>query len=124
MTSNQTLIVKLEAKAKREALELAFKLQLRAAKLIDGCKCEYQFHGERKWRFDFAWPDMKLAIEVEGGTTQNGRHNRAEGYEKDCEKYNTATAMGWTLFRFTAKMIHSGNAVMFVDDFFKTKGLC
>lgn len=111
-----------EAKAKREALELAFKLQLRAAKLIGGCKCEYQFHGERKWRFDFAWPDMKLAIEVEGGTTQNGRHNRADGYEKDCEKYNTATAMGWTLFRFTAKMIHSGNAVMFVENYFKSHG--
>jgi len=28
---------------------------------------EYRFHPRRKWRFDAAWPDAKLAVEVEGG---------------------------------------------------------
>lgn len=114
---------KLEAKAKREALEIAFKLQLRANKLLDGCECEFQFHPKRKWRFDFCWPSSKLAIEVEGGTHSGGRHTRGEGYAQDCEKYNTASAMGWTMFRFTGDMIKSGKAILFVQDYFKLKGL-
>jgi hypothetical protein len=28
---------------------------------------EYQFHPDRKWRIDYFIPDLKLAIEVEGG---------------------------------------------------------
>jgi very-short-patch-repair endonuclease len=113
---------KLEAKAKREALELAFKMQLRADKLLDGCKCELEFHPDRKWRFDFAWPDRMLAIEVEGGTKYgNSRHSKGEGFDNDAEKYNTASALGWTLFRFSASMITSGQAVLFVKDFFEGK---
>ena len=114
---------KLEAKAKREALELAFKMQLRAVRLLDGCECEHKFHELRKWRFDFAWPDKQLAIEVEGGTKYgNSRHSKGAGFDNDAEKYNTASAMGWTLFRFSSDMIKSGKAIMFVQDYFKMKG--
>ncbi len=115
---------KLEAKAKREALELAFKMQLRAVGLLDGWVCEHQFDSKRKWRFDFAHIsiDRKLAIEVEGGTHTNGRHVRAAGYAQDCEKYNAASAQGWTVFRFTGDMIKSGKAILFVQDYFKMKG--
>lgn len=28
---------------------------------------EYKFHESRRWRFDYAWPDHKIALEVEGG---------------------------------------------------------
>lgn len=28
---------------------------------------EYRFHPTRKWRFDFAIPHIKVAIEIEGG---------------------------------------------------------
>ncbi|PNH99253.1 hypothetical protein [Vibrio diazotrophicus] len=72
---------------------------------------EYRFHETRKWRFDFAYPDQQLAIEVEGGTWSNGRHNRAKGYEADCEKYNEAALRGWTLLRFTGDMIKKGQAI-------------
>lgn len=114
------VIAKLEAKAKREALELTFKQQLKAVSLFGDCQCEYQFHKTRKWRFDFAWPEKKLAIEVEGGTKYgNSRHSKGEGFNRDAEKYNTASAMGWTLFRFSADMIKSGKAIMFVEDFMK-----
>lgn len=27
------------------------------------------------------------------------------GFAKDCEKYNTATSMGWQVFRVTADML-------------------
>jgi len=66
---------------------------------------EYRFHPVRKWRFDFALPDKKIAIEIEGGIHTNGRHNRAAGYSADCEKYNAAALAGWRVFRFTAPMI-------------------
>jgi hypothetical protein len=37
---------------------------------------EYVFAPPRKWRFDFAWPDIKLAVEINGGIWNNGRDNR------------------------------------------------
>ena len=28
---------------------------------------EYRFDPKRKWRLDFAWPELRLAAEVDGG---------------------------------------------------------
>ena len=69
---------------------------------------EYRFDPLRRWRFDFAWPAQLMAIEVEGGTWRRGRHNRAVGFEKDCEKYNAAAMAGWRVLRYTGKMINGG----------------
>jgi hypothetical protein len=71
---------------------------------------EFLFHKKRKWRFDLAWPDLLIAVEVEGGIWTNGRHVRGEGYEADCEKYNEAQLAGWMVLRFTPGMIKRGNA--------------
>jgi len=68
---------------------------------------EYKFHPQRRWRFDFAWPNHKVAVEIEGGSWVRGGHNRGVGYQKDCEKYNAATAMGWRVFRLTGHMINA-----------------
>lgn len=59
----------------------------------------------RKWRFDFAYPQIKMAFEVEGGTWTGGRHVNPLGYAKDCEKYNAAVLQGWRVFRLTPQMI-------------------
>jgi len=56
---------------------------------------EYRFHETRKWRFDLAWPDYKLALEVQGGIFTRGRHVRGAAVLKEWEKLNTAAAMGW-----------------------------
>lgn len=61
---------------------------------------EYRFHPTRQWRFDFAFPDEKLAIELEGAVFTRGRHTRGSGYIKDLEKYNAATELGWYLLRY------------------------
>lgn len=66
---------------------------------------EYQFHPKRKWRFDYAIPSHKIAIEVEGGAWINGRHNRASGFLKDMEKYNAAAVLGWRLLRVTPQTL-------------------
>lgn len=71
---------------------------------------EYRFC-ERKWRFDFAFPDKKIGVEIEGGTWSHGRHTLGSGYEKDLVKYNQAATMGWRVFRFTTGMVLRGEAV-------------
>jgi len=76
---------------------------------------EYRFHPPRKWRFDFAFPAQKVAIEAEGGTWTNGRHTRGAGFGLDCEKYNQASLDGWTLLRFTGDQIKSGEALQTIE---------
>jgi very-short-patch-repair endonuclease len=57
---------------------------------------EYRFHPSRRWRFDIAFPSRKLAVELEG----RGRHQTVVGYRNDCEKYNAAIELGWTVLRY------------------------
>lgn len=72
---------------------------------------EYQFHPTRKWKFDFAFPDQKLAVEIEGGIWTNGRHTRGSGYRGDMEKYNAAALLGWKVLRFDGEAVRSGTAI-------------
>jgi very-short-patch-repair endonuclease len=73
---------------------------------------EFRFHPIRRWRFDYAFLGPKLAVEIEGGTWQGGRHSRGAGYEADAEKQNTALGMGWRLVRYTPGMLKDGEAVV------------
>jgi len=70
---------------------------------------EYRFHPERKWRFDFALPNQKVAIEFEGGIFMNGGHNRGIIYASNCEKYNAAVLLGWKVLRYTVKDLEKKN---------------
>jgi len=76
---------------------------------------EYEFHPDRKWRADFCWPEQKLIVEYEGGTWMHGRHTRGSGFEKDCDKYNAATVLGYRVLRFTQKHVKSGEAVKVIQ---------
>lgn len=71
------------------------------ADLGETCVKEFKFHPTRRWRFDYALPAHKIALEVEGGVWTGGRHTRPQGFLGDIEKYNTATLMGWRVFRTT-----------------------
>lgn len=62
---------------------------------------EFRFHDTRRWRFDYALPTCKIAIEVEGGVWTAGRHTRPRGFLGDMEKYNAAAALGWRVLRAT-----------------------
>ena len=66
---------------------------------------EYRFEPLRRWRSDFAHLASRTLIEIEGGLYQQGRHNRAHGYQADCEKYNWATMTGWRVIRLTSMML-------------------
>ena len=60
---------------------------------------EHRFHPVRRWRFDYAWIDHKVALEVEGGVWTGGRHTRGAGFVADIEKYNAAVVAGWRVVR-------------------------
>lgn len=80
---------------------------------------EYQFHPERKWRFDLAWPDQKLAMEVEGGIWTGGRHVSAAGFFKDMEKKNAAAVLGWRILYITPKAVGTLIMTQLVKDALK-----
>jgi very-short-patch-repair endonuclease len=72
---------------------------------------EWRFHPTRKWRLDFAYPEKRIGIEVQGGTYIRGAHSRGTGLERDYEKYNQAQVLGWDVYQFSRKMIESGEAI-------------
>lgn len=80
------------------------------------CVKEHKFHPTRKWRFDYAIPAHKIAIEVEGGVWTGGRHTSPKGFLNDMEKYNTATIMGWRLLRTTPDRLCSNETLQMVRD--------
>lgn len=85
---------------------------------------EYQFHPERKWRFDFCWPCRMVAAELDGGVHTGGRHTRGKGFENDVEKLNAATSMGWVVLRFTARDLAKKRQTQTVDLVRTALGLC
>lgn len=95
--------------------EETFARDLRAYRVDKLFQREYRFSQDREWRFDFAYVDQKIAIEIEGGTKYGkSRHSRGEGFKADCEKYNTAALLGWAVYRFTTDMVTRGEAIDFV----------
>ena len=71
-------------------------------------------HLGRRWRFDAAWPEYKVAFEKEGGVWKAGRHTRPSGFLKDVEKYNEAALLGWLLIRGTPDQLKKGQVVAWV----------
>lgn len=75
---------------------------------------ELRFAPPRMWRFDFAWPELMVAVEIEGGIFVQGGHSRGIDFTDDCEKYGIATLLGWRVYRFTVKQFESGWVFQFV----------
>jgi very-short-patch-repair endonuclease len=82
---------------------------------------------ERRWTFDFAWPEYKLAVEIEGlvilpmYTKPNaeadrrfvvmGRHASPDGIKGDMDKYNAAAQLGWYVLRFEQDRVKNKTAI-------------
>ncbi len=95
---------------RRSRGEIAFAAQLDQAG-ITGWVREYRFHPKRRWKFDFAWQEKKLAVEIEGGVWIQGRHNRGQGFLDDASKYNFAAMAGWVVLRFSSEQAENGFAL-------------
>jgi hypothetical protein len=84
------------------------------------------FHPDRLWRFDAAYIEEMIAVEVDGGIhgvgpacpvcgrRAQGGHNSAAGFTSDREKINTAQVMGWIVLSVTNKQIEAGQATDFI----------
>jgi len=84
--------------------------------LGDGSEAEkqYRFHPTRRWKFDNAWPDEMVAVELEGGIFTRGRHTRGQGFHNDCDKYNAAQRLGGVVLRYTT--LHMDDPQSMIDE--------
>lgn len=103
-------VQKLQKRADRTQYEDLLVSQIKALELPQPVR-EYRFCPPRRWRFDLAFVQQKLGIEVDGGAFSGGRHTRGQGFSNDLEKFNAATIHGWRVLRFTPDMVTSGAAV-------------
>lgn len=69
----------------------------------------------RKLRWDFAWPELLVCLEVDGGTWIEGAHNRGKRIEADCEKQCLAAIAGYRTLRVTGDQVRDGRALAFVE---------
>lgn len=91
---------------------------------------EYRFDPERRWKFDVAYPEEKLAIEIEGGFFGIGKkcptcgrrkvagHSSIQRLLGDTEKYNAAALAGWRVLRFSTVAVENGDAVRTLARYF------
>lgn len=64
---------------------------------------QYNFHG---WYFDYCWPQIKVVVEIDGGTySKQGGHATGESYKRDCIKNNVAQLEGWVVLRADKTMV-------------------
>jgi very-short-patch-repair endonuclease len=84
------------------------------------CMEEYMFHPVKRWRFDYAIPEFKLAFEIDGGLWlekhgKKGGHSTGKGRMNDIRKDREAQILGWKVFRFAPEEIKSGRLLEFAD---------
>jgi len=70
---------------------------------------EYKFLKDRKFRFDLAWVDLKIACEIDGMV-----HRIKKQWLSDMEKMNLARENGWSVVHVTPKMISTGQAIALI----------
>lgn len=99
---------------------LSLNLQLWANEQCLELVTEHRFHPDRKWRFDWALPAVKVAVEYEGIHSAKSRHTTKKGYAGDVEKYNAATADGWRIIRATSSDYK--NVLKLLNDMITTAG--
>lgn len=98
-------------------LEDAFEAGLITASIVQEIpqwEREYSFSKKRRFRFDFAWPQFKLAVEIQGGIWVNGGHSRGSGLNKDYEKNFYALALGWRILYVSVNQIEDGTAMKWI----------
>lgn len=107
-------LVKASSKDFLEARFLSIWLSLGGIVLVP----QHRFHAKRKWRFDFANLDRKIAFEIQGGlyAAQSG-HRSFEGVQRDYEKFNAAQMAGWTLFQVTTSMMADAEYMQSLVDY-------
>ena len=90
---------------RQSELEAAFHAWIASVPDIPEPTAEYTFAPPRRWRFDFAWPAERVAVEVDGAIFAGGRHGRGRGILGDAEKLEAALVRGWRVYRVPSHWI-------------------
>lgn len=111
-----------ERNMSREAeLKALFRQQAATAGLPDPVEEYRGIHG-RRFRFDLAWVEERIAVEIQGGRwIQTTGHNSGRGLERDYEKSNLATLNGWIYIQTTPEMVEDGRAIALVEEAFAVR---
>lgn len=83
---------------------------------------EHLFAFPRRWRFDLAWPDTQLAIEIQGGLFIQGRHTRGAALLHEMEKLNAAAVAGWRVLLVTPQQLTDGTTTALLAHAFGASG--
>ena len=62
---------------------------------------QYRAIPGRRFRFDFAWPEHRLLVEIQEETA----HGKWRKQSQDAEKLNLAQMQGWIVLQFTGSML-------------------
>lgn len=92
---NRAIRGETKGESEKKRLERMVAADINDCQLGNGCKRQHKFHETRLWRFDFAYPEYKIALEVHGGTYMRGAHSRGPQQRKDMEKASEAAILGW-----------------------------
>ena len=99
--------------AKESAIEALFAQQIEARGLP---KPERQYKGAvvgRKYRIDFAWPERRVVVEVQGMA-----HRIKARFLADCEKVSLLTLAGWRVLLVSGDDVRSGRGAKWLATLF------
>lgn len=121
-----------EARKKKVTAEDIFATQCRVFGLPD-TRTQYRFETElrseksgrlRQWKFDFAWPQYMLAVEIDGVVMRRmqgfdkkwrwvatGGHSDIQGMRDNNKKINRAIETGWSVLRYLEEEVQPGRAI-------------
>ena len=78
---------------------------------------QYAYAHGRKLRADFALPEYRLLVAVEGGIFSRKAHGSVTGVLKDMERGNEAAIAGFFMLRVTPDEVADGRALALVQRF-------
>ena len=87
------------------AIEAQFAQQARAEGLPQWQR-NHVFLPDRRLEFDFAWPAVRFAVEIQGAV-----HRITGHFHRDAEKHALALLAGWIILPVTGRTIRSGQAI-------------
>jgi hypothetical protein len=78
----------------------------------------YRFHPMRRFEIDWAWPEQKVGVEIQGGIWipgGKGAHSRPMNIVRDMTKHNLLLDAGWRVWHYTPKEVIDGIAIEHID---------
>jgi hypothetical protein len=109
--------------------EQQLEFEIRAMKLPVPC-VQYRWATElvnangrpRQFRADFAWPPLRLLVEVQGGVWRRGGGAHSGGIAIERDKQQCAVLLGWWLFPVTSDEVKRGSAIGLVQRALSARG--